>query len=61
MKGTQHMLRWAVILFVLAIFAAVLGFGGAAGLFANGAQLLFVGFIVLAVLGLIFGRSFLAR
>lgn len=55
------MLRWAVILFVLAIFAAVLGFGGAAGLFADGAQLLFIGFLVLAVLGIIFGRNFLAR
>ena len=54
------MLRWAVILFVLAIFAAVLGFGGAAGLFANGAEILFIGFIILAVLGLIFGRRFFA-
>lgn len=53
------MLRWAVILFVLAIFAAVLGFGGAAGLFADGAQILFVGFLVLAALGIIFGRRFI--
>lgn len=53
------MLRWAVILFVLAIFAAVLGFGGAAGLFAQGAEILFVGFLILAVLGLIFGGRFL--
>jgi len=53
------MLRWAVILFVLAIFAAVFGFGGAAGLFAEGAELLFIGFLVLAVLGIIFGRNFL--
>jgi len=55
------MLRWAVILFVFAIFAAVLGFGGAAGLFADGAQFLFIGFIILAVLGAIFGRGFLRR
>ncbi len=55
------MLRWAVILFVLAIFAAVLGFGGAAGLFAQGAEVLFIGFLVLAVLGIIFGRRFWAR
>ncbi|MAU13298.1 MAG: DUF1328 domain-containing protein [Anaerolineaceae bacterium] len=54
------MLRWAVILFVIAIFAAVLGFGGAAGLFAEGAEILFIGFIILAVLGLIFGRRFFA-
>lgn len=55
------MLRWAVILFVLAIFAAVLGFGGAAGLFAQGAEVLFIGFLVLAVLGVIFGRNLFAR
>lgn len=55
------MLRWAVILFVFAIFASVLGFGGAAGLFAQGAEVLFIGFLVLAVLGVIFGRSFFAR
>mgnify|MGYP002654018503 CR=1 FL=1 len=55
------MLRWAVILFVLAIFAAVLGFGGAAGLFASGAEILFIGFLVLAVLGVIFGRGLFAR
>ncbi len=55
------MLRWAVILFVLAIFAAVLGFGGAAGLFAQGAEVLFIGFLVLAVLGVIFGRGLLSR
>lgn len=54
------MLRWAIILFVLAIFAAVLGFGGAAGIFAEGAELLFIGFIVLAVLGLLFGRRWVS-
>ena len=55
------MLRWAVILFVFAIFAAVLGFGGAAGLFAQGAEVLFLGFLVLAVLGFVFGGRFLRR
>jgi len=53
------MLRWAVILFVLAIFAAVLGFGGVAGTLAGGAEILFIGFIILAVLGLLFGGRFL--
>ena len=53
------MLRWAAILFVIAIFAAILGFGGVAGLAAEGAQFLFVGFIILAVLGLLFGGRFL--
>lgn len=54
------MLRWAVILFVLAIFAAIFGFGRASGILAEGAELLFIGFIVLAVLGLIFGRRWVA-
>lgn len=53
------MLRWAVILFVLAIIAAVFGFGGAAGLFAQGAEILFFGFIILLVLSLLFGRRLL--
>lgn len=55
------MLRWAVILFVLAIIAAVFGFGGAAGLLAGGAEILFIGFLVLAVLGFLFGGRLFAR
>ena len=51
------MLRIALILFVIAIIAAVFGFGGVAGLAAGGAELFFVGFIILAVLGLLFGMT----
>jgi len=54
------MLRWAVILFVLAVLAAIFGFGSAAGTLAGGAQILFLGFIVLAALGLIFGNRFIS-
>jgi len=53
------MLRWALILFVLAIVAAIFGFGGAAGTLAGGAQILFVGFIILAILSVLFGGRFL--
>ncbi|QPC84128.1 DUF1328 domain-containing protein [Phototrophicus methaneseepsis] len=45
------MFRWAVILFVLAIVAALFGFGGTAGVLADGAQLLFVAFIALLIIG----------
>lgn len=51
------MLRWALILLVVALVAAVLGFGEIAGAAAGIAQILFWVFIVLFVLALIFGRG----
>ena len=47
------MLRWAIIFFVIAIVAAVLGFGGIAGAASGIATLLFYVFIALFVIGLI--------
>ena len=51
------MLYWAAVFFVIAIIAAVFGFGciavGAAGI----AKILFFLFIILAVVSLIFGRG----
>lgn len=44
------MLRWAFAFFVLAIIAALLGFGGIAGGAVVIARWLFVGFMVLAAL-----------
>lgn len=49
------MLRYAVIFFVIAIIAAVFGFGGIAASASGIAQLLFYGFIFLAVISLIVG------
>ena len=49
----KHMLRWAIIFFVVAIVAAVLGFGGIAGAASGIATILFYIFIVLFVIGLI--------
>jgi uncharacterized membrane protein YtjA (UPF0391 family) len=49
------MLRWALAFFVLALVAAVLGFGGIAGAASGIAQILFVGFVVLGIAGLIAG------
>jgi len=51
------MLKWAVVLLVVAIILAILGFGGVlVGAIVDIAQVLFWVFIVLFVLALIFGR-----
>lgn len=55
------MLRWALIFLVVALVAAVLGFGGIAGTAAGIAQILFwvflVGCLVVFLLSLISGRK----
>jgi uncharacterized membrane protein YtjA (UPF0391 family) len=54
-EGVVIMLGWAIAFFVLALIAAVLGFGGIAGASAGIAKILFFVFLVLLVL------SFVAR
>ena len=49
------MLGWVITFFLLAIVAAILGFGGLAGTFASIAQFLAVLFVVLFVASLIYG------
>jgi uncharacterized membrane protein YtjA (UPF0391 family) len=49
------MLYWAAVFFVIAINAAIFGFGGIAAGAASIAKILFLVFIVLFVLSLIFG------
>ena len=51
------MLHYSIIFFVIAIVAGVLGFGGIAGSAAGIAKILFGGFLILAILSLIFGRK----
>jgi uncharacterized membrane protein YtjA (UPF0391 family) len=51
------MLYWAAIFFVIAIVAAVLGFGGIAAGSAGIAKILFVVFLIAAVISLISGRG----
>jgi uncharacterized membrane protein YtjA (UPF0391 family) len=55
------MLNWIITFFVLAVLAAVLGFGGLAGTFSQIAQFLAVLFVILFVASLIYnmvtGRS----
>ena len=50
------MLHYAVVFFVIAIIAAVLGFGGIAGSAAGIAKILVIGCLILAVVSMIFGR-----
>ena len=49
------MLYWALVFFVVAIIAALFGFGGIASSMAGVAQILFVVFLVLFIVSLIFG------
>ena len=49
------MLRYAIIFFVVALVAALFGFGGIAASAAGIAQLLFYGFIILAIISLVVG------
>jgi uncharacterized membrane protein YtjA (UPF0391 family) len=50
------MLRYALLFFVIAIVAAVFGFGGVAGESAWIAQVLLVVFLILAVFSMVVGR-----
>jgi uncharacterized membrane protein YtjA (UPF0391 family) len=52
----DNMLYWAAVFFVIALAAAVFGFGGIAASAAGIAKILFFVFLVLAVVSLIFGR-----
>lgn len=48
------MLNWIVTFFVLAVIAAIFGFGGLAGTFAEIAKFLAIIFVILFVAGLIY-------
>lgn len=51
------MLRWALIFLVIAILAAVFGFGGIAGEAAWIAKVLLFLFLILAVISFVLGRK----
>jgi uncharacterized membrane protein YtjA (UPF0391 family) len=59
------MLRWALIFFVVALIAALFGFGGIAGTAAGIAKILFFGFLIVAAVALVMalagGRSLSRR
>lgn len=50
------MLGWTITFFVIALLAAILGFGGIAGAAAGMAKILFFVFLFLFIVGLILGR-----
>ncbi len=50
------MLSWALAFFIIALIAAFFGFFGIAGSAAWIAKLLFIGFLILAVVSLLTGR-----
>ncbi|APR85471.1 Hypothetical protein A7982_10820 [Minicystis rosea] len=50
------MLRWSISFLVLALLAALFGFGGIAASAAWFAKILFFGFLVLAAVSLVAGR-----
>ncbi len=51
------MFNWVVALFVIAIIAAVLGFGGLAASAAGAAKIVFVVALALAVIGFFVDRT----
>ncbi|MFZ0113482.1 MAG: DUF1328 domain-containing protein [Xanthobacteraceae bacterium] len=50
-----NLLHWAVVFLVVAIIAALLGFGGVAGTAMEGARMLFWVALVLLLISLVFG------
>jgi uncharacterized membrane protein YtjA (UPF0391 family) len=50
------MLNWAISFLVIALLAAVLGFGGIAGAATGIAKMLFLVFLVAFVISLLLGR-----
>lgn len=53
----MSILKWTLIFFVLALVAALLGFGGIAGAMAGVAEILFYVFLAVAVISLLAGLS----
>ena len=55
-RKDEPMLYWAAVFFVIAIVAAIFGFGGIAAQATGIAKILFVVALALAVISLLFGR-----
>lgn len=47
------MLGWSITFFILAVLAAIFGFGGLAGTFAWAAEWLFIAFIALFIIAIV--------
>lgn len=57
----KAMLRWTLIFLVIAIIAAIFGFGGVAAGATSIAKILFFIFLVLFLISVIFGRGLTKR
>jgi uncharacterized membrane protein YtjA (UPF0391 family) len=55
-KKEEHMLSWTITFLVIALVAALLGFGGIAGAAAGIAKILFFVFLIAFVITLVMGR-----
>jgi uncharacterized membrane protein YtjA (UPF0391 family) len=55
-RGDSAVLHYAIVFLVIALIAAVLGFGGIAGSAVGIAKILFVVFLVLFFVSLLMGR-----
>jgi uncharacterized membrane protein YtjA (UPF0391 family) len=53
LKENLTMLRWAIVFLVIALIAGFLGFAGVANFSWEGAKILFVVFLILAVLSFV--------
>ena len=53
-KGGDAMLGWAIAFLIIALIAALLGFGGVAGAAAGIAKIIFLVFLIAFVLALVF-------
>jgi uncharacterized membrane protein YtjA (UPF0391 family) len=51
----SNLLHWAVVFLIVALVAALLGFGGVAGTAIEGAKIIFWVAIIIAILSFIFG------
>jgi uncharacterized membrane protein YtjA (UPF0391 family) len=56
-RGDAEMLNWALMFFIIALIAAVFGFGGIALAAAGVAKILFYLFLILFVISLLAGLS----
>jgi uncharacterized membrane protein YtjA (UPF0391 family) len=56
-KETAQMLNWALTFFIIAIIAAIFGFGGIAVAAAGVAKILFYLFLILFVVSLLAGLT----
>ena len=54
-RRQTKMLRWALIFFIVALIAALFGFGGIAATATEIAKILFFIFLILFIISLIFG------